>query len=146
MKKIILSILSLFCSTQIFAAPHTFHTIYSKNGNWTGSLRVIHEFDKAWFTEKDGITRIEKPFEITPTTTKQFGFDFASDVTFNVAYTLVLTPTESFSQAPQFSNKACVFVITAPAPAVPDLKVISYGKDTQCSYVDTGHGEDFYVS
>lgn len=75
---------------------------------------------------------------------QQFGFGFDNHADFNVAYTLTLTEQEGIDKL-RMSSKACVFVITAKGPAMPDVTPISYNH-AKCTWkVVPGTGEDFYA-
>lgn len=141
MKKIFLSTLicSLF-SASAFASTdvHTWHTIYSKNGSWQGTLAPINE--NPYFVDQSGAPL--STFTITEQTPQVYGFGFGPNDNFDVAYTLTLTQ----NNPTLFTSRTCVFVITAMGPAQPDIKVLKYN-GANCMYaVVSGVGENFYVS
>lgn len=121
--------------------PHTWHTVSSSNGTWVARLQMLNEGGS--FVMRDGSSA--DTFTINPNQSQEYGFTFDGDDDFDVAYSLTLT-LRNTEKLPQFTSKACVFVITAKGPAQPDIKTIQYN-GAQCSYtIIPGRGEDFVVS
>jgi len=97
---------------------HTWHDVVSKQGEWDVTLKVINQsgkfvdshcsaFSKRGSSERNRLV---------------YGFSFAQDADFDIAYTLTAVNKSPNS----FQSKACVFVITAKGPAQPDVSVLSY--------------------
>ncbi len=144
MKKSMISVLSFFAATQLFAAQqtaHTWHTVTATDGQWNATLQVISEADHAWFVGPDGQTKISG-FKLDSSAPQKYGFDFDNETDYNVAYSLTLTEQTSNSN---FSAKACIFVVTAKGAAQPDITALPYN-GANCQWkINVGVGEDFTV-
>ncbi len=114
---------------------HTWHMVKSKQGTWTGRLQAISE--KTEFVRSD--MSAVSAFEVSPSNPLKFGAVFDDNDDFNVAYTLTLTQ----KSPADFSDKTCVFVITAQGPADPDVRYFSYHGAVCGTETVPGVGEDF---
>jgi hypothetical protein len=139
--KILSSITALvFCMiTQANAVDaHTWSTVYSNNGTWSGTLSSINE--NATFVDTSGNPM--NTFTVNELTPVTYGFNFGETDDFDVAYTLTLTQKNPQTQHPQFTSKTCVFIVTATSPAHPDIQIVPYN-GAQCT--STALGQKFYV-
>ena len=141
MKKIFISALSLFATTQLFATPpHTWHAVNATQGQWNVSLRVINEPDHAWFVDLND--QKISGFKLSSTSPQKYGFAFDGGADFDVAYTVTLVEQAGASN---FTSKTCVYVVTAKGAATPDITPLSYN-GANCQWrVNPGTGEDFIV-
>ena len=132
----------IFISNLALANPvHTWHHVSTTEGVWDARLQMINE--GGMFVTKDGSTLTD--FTVTSSTPMEYGFAFDEGDDFNVAYTLTLTQRDT-GVFRRFSNKACVFVITAAGPAQPDIHASNYN-GAKCSWkVVKGYGEDFFTT
>jgi hypothetical protein len=134
-------LIALLLATSVTYASdevHTWHVISTKAGTWAGRLQAINE--KIKFVKPD--LSAVSAFNISPNQPLKFGSVFDPNDDFNVAYTLTLTQQSITA----FSNKSCVFVVTAQGPADPDVRFFSYNGATCSTTTVPGVGEDFYVS
>jgi len=135
---------------------HTWHTVTSIQGSWTGNLVPIHEegiFLYPNCTEMASNATIVISAEAN--VTQQFGFRIpsGSNDDFNVGYTLslFLQGSERNRAGPlarklNFAATACVFVISAAAAANPDIRPNNYnGAVCYWETVD-GMGENYFVN
>lgn len=143
-KTVILSSLFSLMTTSAIAAvelthkPHTWHTVNASDGIWDGRLQMINE--EGSFVDGEGAPLTQ--FTVSPQKPQVFGFLLTANDDFNVAYTLTLVKRD---KNPQFVSKACVYVITASAPAKPDVRPSAYN-GAECNWkVVSGRGEDFFV-
>lgn len=140
MHKILLSLVLVFISLSSFAGgkAHTWHVISSTNGEWHGNLRMINEIGS--FVGEDGVSSIDS-FSVSTQKPLKYGFIFDPSDDFDVTYTLTMTQDD----VKAFTSKACVYVITAKGPAMPDIRPVSYN-GAKCDYNTVhGVGEDFTV-
>ena len=136
--------MSTLATANTFDRPcgaHTWHTIYTNQEGWKGTLQMINQVDHAWFMKPD-CSKLNT-FSMNATQqTQKFGFAFDEQADFDVAYTLTLVQN---NDAPSFTSKACVFIVTAKGPAQPDVTVKAYN-GAKCDWkVVHGVGEDFYA-
>jgi len=143
MKKTIALITIGFAISNAFADPsaHTWHTVTAKNSSYKASLHVINE--TANFIDANG-NNINS-FEVSPEQPYKFGFQINRTNDFNLAYSLTLTEKDN-PRVKKFTSKACVFVVSANAPAKPDIRSFSYHGAT-CEYTTRERGNfDFVIS
>lgn len=120
------------------ATAYTWHTVRTSAGEWTANIGMINE--AGFFVNRKG-ERINS-FLIDANHSYDFGFGFDDNADFNIAYSLTVVQNEKVKQ---FTSKACVFIITATAPAKPDIKTMSYN-GAKCDSVTVPHqGVDFNV-
>ena len=125
-------------STAIANPPHIWQTVSATQGNWQGKLQMINQ--GGYFVNCEG-NQINQ-FSINKGQSFDFGFSFDKGDNFDVAYVLTLV----LKTPPAFVSKACVFVITASAPAQPDVRVSSFN-GAKCDYnIAHGKGGGFIVS
>ena len=136
------ALLTLMMTTAMASTPtpHTWHTVNSNNGSWNAQLQMINE--EGSFVTADGAPITE--FTINPKQPVEYGFVLGEGDDFNVAYTLTLTEQNAQNSA-QFASKTCVFVITAASPGHPDIRISTYN-GAECTFADTGRGENFFVA
>jgi len=130
-----------FLTANVMAGntPHTWHTVSSNSGTWDAKLQMINEGGS--FVTRDGSSL--SSFTIGPGYSQDYGFIYDPGSDFNIAYTLTLTEQGT---SPQFTSKACVYVITANGPAQPDIRPSSY-QGAECNWlIVPGVGENFTVS
>lgn len=138
---IVLSLAFVCMSGFASSIPHTWHTVSTTNGTWNAKLQMINQ--NGSFVNRDGASISE--FTIHPAQSYDYGFVLDPHNDFDVAYTLTLVQ-QSRPNSPNFSSKACVYVITAASPANPDVRPSSYhGADCKWNVVH-GVGENFQVS
>lgn len=128
-----------FLSTSANAAPvHTWNQVFSSKGNWTVKLSMLNEGGHFYDTAGAEISK----FDLTHGTGYKYGFGFDHGADFDIAYTMVAIQ----QTPPAFVSKTCVFVVTASAPARPDIRVSTFN-GAQCSFkIVPGVGENFFVS
>ncbi|VVC76515.1 hypothetical protein AQUSIP_18280 [Aquicella siphonis] len=135
-----LTAICLCASAWAATAPHTWHTVTSDEGVWDARLQMINQ--DGGFEARDGSAL--SAFTISPGKPQEYGFSFAKNADFDVAYTLTLT--QRSSDRMHFSSKACVYVVTASGPARPDIRASSFN-GAICEWKTVpGVGEDFIVS
>jgi hypothetical protein len=131
--------LSVCTATQANVSNvHTWTTVYSLNGTWSGTLSSINEH--ATFVDANGQPMSQ--FTIDELTPVKYGFSFGENDDFDVAYTLTMTQKNTQQSNSLFSSKTCVFVVTAISPAHPDIQMIPYN-GAQCT--SEALGGKFYV-
>lgn len=113
---------------------HTWHLIKADNGVWDGTLSSINEH--ASFVTPKGMSL--NHFMLTSDSPVTYGFQFEPGDDFNVAYTLTLTEKSEV----RFSSKACVFVVSALRPGVPDIRVLNY-HGAKCEILRQGERGSF---
>lgn len=140
MIRLLLCLLSFLPLTCLAETPHTLHDINVAQGAWHGRLTVTSAAQDAFFLKESG----EKvgqtyDFDLAGGERLTYGLGFNLDNTdFNVSYTLTLYEKG-------FTEKACVYVVTAKGPAVPDIRVESYN-GAHCDYKKgRQHGRDFFI-
>ncbi len=114
---------------------HTWNNIISESGVWSGQLASIYE--KSYFVTPN----CHKFNHLTISSNLTYGFIYADNANFNLAYTLTLV---SDNPQPLMSSKACIFIITAFKPADPDIKALSY-HGASCTYKPKEDGTIYYV-
>lgn len=133
----------LFTCSIATAGPgtvHTWHTVSASDGTWNAKLQMINQ--GGFFVAPGGIAIND--FSIAPTHSQDYGFGYLPGSDFDIAYTLTLVQEKSNSLT-RFTSKACVFVITAFAPAKPDVRISSFnGAKCETKFVQ-GRGQDFMV-
>lgn len=142
MKLFVLTAITLF-NVNVIAktAPHTWNVVTSNDGVWEAKLQMLNE--NGYFVSRDG--KDMSHFIVNTNQKQEFGFGFNSDADFDIAYTLTLLQ-KSTTASPQFSSKACVYVITASGPAKPDVRIMNYN-GASCEWqVVAGVGESYTVS
>lgn len=121
MKKILLLLLALL-HVQSYALSqcndiHIWQKVLSRDGQWNITLKTISQ---------EGIFRDQScnPLDTTILSSENplvYGFGFSKNADFDIAYTLT-----AVKQTPSFESRACVFVITAKGPALPEVTALSY--------------------
>ena len=141
-KRLILCAATVLSAQSVMAGScqnvHTWHQVNASDGDWTVTLQVINE--NATFYKRS--CQAFHTTALSPSQPLEYGFGFAADADFDVAYTL--TAVEK-SPVKSFVSKSCVFVVTAKGPANPDVQAIAY-HGAKCDWnVVPGVGEDFNV-
>lgn len=127
--------------SSVFAKPtvHTWHQVTALSGNWRTTISMISETDKGYFEDING--NPISTFNVNAENPQRFGFGVYEGADFDIAYTVTVTEIS----AAKFISPTCVFVVTASAPATPDITINRYN-NASC---DVGHalGEatDFIV-
>ncbi len=133
-------ILMVVAGTNVYAGKvHTWSTVSSLQGNWHAKLAMINE--DGYFVDKS--EALLSNFDVSPGNDFTYGFGLGENVDFNLAYSLTLTAAKSPHLG--FTSKACVFIVTAPSPAKPDVHMVSYN-GAVCGWTAGGHGVSFTVS
>lgn len=147
MRKFVLTAFAFLLVSSVFATSnnpnaHTWHTISVANGSWLATLSMISQPQWGHFVEADDVTEITTPFLVNSENSHKFGWTYTGPgKDFDIAYTVSLVQQKN---SPNFSSKACVFVVTATQPRHPDITVIPKN-GALCSWVDTGIGEDYHA-
>ncbi|QBR84451.1 hypothetical protein E3983_08810 [Legionella israelensis] len=137
--KNILSVILYCVVADVFALGcnvHTWHNVSAKEGTWKLNLQVISQ--QGYFV--DETCHEIKTKDITKEQPLKYGFGFAKDADFNIAYTLT-----AVNEDKGFQSKACVFVISATGPAQPEIKVLNYHGANCLWNLVPGTGEDFII-
>lgn len=137
-------VLVLFFSAMAYAdGVHTWQDVVSRDGLWIGRLVITSADQKAFFTDTSSTNRGEL-YDFSVSDDNDFayglGFDFVG-TDFDLSYTLTLYQTDS--SATGFVSKACVFNVTASAPAVPDIRVEKYN-GANCDF-EPHHGREKFI-
>lgn len=132
------SLLTLPCMAD---TPHTIHDVNVSAGSWHGRLAMISAEQSGFFLKEDG-TKLGSVYDFDMNAgqrlTYAFGFD-DEHTDFNASYSLTLYEKG-------FTAKACVYVITAKGPAMPDILVESFN-GANCTYQKgRQRGRDFFIS
>ena len=97
---------------------HTWHDITAEQGEWQLSMRYISE--QGEFMNRDCLPQYDAI--VDPNQSHRYGTVVTDDNTFDIAYTVTLVKqTEN-----QFVSPACVFIVSAKGPAIPDVVIQSY--------------------
>ena len=135
------SLLGIFYIPSTFSQTtpvHTWHTVSTTEGTWHAKLQNLNQ--ESYFVDRAGASINQ--FVIHPNRSQDYGFGFYPGADFNIAYTLTIIEESTFN----FSSKACVYVITASAPATPDIRVNAFN-GAKCDWkIIKGVGENFMVS
>lgn len=102
---------------------------------------MISETQWGHFVDANDTTWISG-FNVTPNNPYKFGWVYTGpSKDFDIAYVVNMVQQGNI---PGYTSKACIFVVTAIAPAHPDVSTIPKN-GAKCSWVDTGIGEDYYA-
>ena len=136
---------------------HTWHNVTAYHGTWKGSVAPVDE--PASFLHPPPSCKVMKAlehFEVNQTYVPTFGFKYAEGDDFDVSYVLTFVRTDPHkvtepSNATDargrklFSSMACVFVVAAAGPAMPDVRAEPYnGAVCMWNRVD-GIGENYFL-
>ena len=138
---------------------HTWHNVTAYHGSWKGSVAAVDE--PADFLHPPPSCKKMAPlehFSVNSTYVPTFGFKYHDGDDFDVSYVLTFVrddphevPDEARSNATDahgrrlFSSMACVFVVAAAGPAMPDVRAEPYnGAVCMWKRVD-GIGENYFL-
>lgn len=150
----IIAALSHFSFALTDCPAHTFHNITSDIGTWRGELHPIYEGAK--FVGPD-CSEFSNPFTLEKGGVVSFGYVITPDDDFNVAYSITMVHQKrqksnaTFSTSEQlrrrlFIDRACVYVVTAAAPAMPDVHANEWNGAVCRWTVNEGVGENYQVA
>lgn len=141
MKSIALIAMLWLTGSSLWGSIHTWHKIDVQQGRWQGRLAIIISNQGGYFANAAGnkiganydfIIDLNNPLKYG------FGFDYNS-TDFNVAYSVTLYQEDTFS------NKACVFNVTAKGPAIPDIRINEYNGAKCSTSREEHHGTNFHI-
>ena len=139
---------------------HTWHNVTAYHGSWTGSVAAVDE-PADFLTPACRKMGLLEHFPINGSYSPKFGFKYHSGDDFDVSYVLTFVRTDPHGgPAPPdvaptnatdsrgrklFSSMACVFVVAAAGPAMPDVRAEPYnGAVCMWKRVD-GIGENYFL-
>lgn len=141
---------------------HTWHNVTAYHGSWTGSVAAVDE--PADFLHPPPSCKkmaALEHFVVNSSYVPTFGFKYRDGDDFDVSYVLTFVRTDPHVSTPDavttptnatdargrrlFSSMACVFVVAAAGPAMPDVRAEPYnGAVCMWKRVD-GIGENYFL-
>jgi hypothetical protein len=135
------------CRNRRHNPAHTWHTIFSQNGTWYGTLHVMTENERGiYFIDNNtNHSHIYNPFTVSESSPFIYGLIINDQDDFNMLYSLTLnqqvTPDPS-----QSNSRICVYLIGAERAAYPRIIPVSFHGNTSCVWQSIeDQGENFWV-
>ncbi len=137
-------LITVFCLLPLISFASSVHTIHDINvltGDWHGRLSIISAMQPAYFLTAEGKNLGQiYDFELSGGHRLTYGLGFDAEKTdFNVSYSLTVYENG-------FTEKACVFVVTAKGPGVPDVRIESYNQASCEVKKGRQRGRDFFIA
>ena len=141
---------------------HTWHNVTAYKGTWTATVSAVHEAATFYNGDCKVIPNDKNNAFIVSdsnTTLPQFGYKPGPLADFDTSYALTFVRTDkhqtkklintnsskSSSGRKLFQSMACVFVVAAAGPAMPDVRAEEYnGAICMWKRVD-GQGESYFL-
>ena len=144
---------------------HTWHNVTAYKGSWTATISAVHEAATFYNGDCNVIPNDKNNAFIVSdsnTTLPQFGYKPGPLADFDTSYALTFVRTDKHSKKhirgssndvnvtssggrKLFQSMACVFVVAAAGPAMPDVRAEEYnGAICMWKRVD-GEGESYYL-
>ncbi len=135
------------CRHRRYNRVHTWHTIFSLNGTWYGTLHIMTE-NEVGIDFVDGTTnhsRIQNPFTVSESSPFIYGLVISKQDDFNMLYSLTLNQ-QLVPDPSQSNSRICVYLISAERAAYPRIIPVSFHGNTSCTWKSIeGQGENFWV-
>ncbi len=148
MKKLIGCCILLSNIVPLYALNSAPHALMQLNNNidnsWVITPAMIHE--KGTFYKNASMDSPMKPGDTLSLKARKseiLGWQYDNQDDFNVAYTLSAVMQQDGNKNQfSYSSPACVFIVTAPHAADPNVQIVNYN-NAHCQYQDNGQGGIF---
>jgi hypothetical protein len=135
------------CRSRRHNHVHTWHTIFSLNGTWYGTLHVMTENEHGihFIDGSTNHSRIRNPFTISESSSFDYGLVVSAKDDFNMLYSLTLNQ-QVVPEPSQSNSRICVYLIGAQRAFHPQIIPVSFNGNTSCTWKSVeGKGENFWV-
>jgi hypothetical protein len=126
---------------------HTWHTIFSLNGTWYGTLHVMTENEHGiYFVDgSKNHSIIKNPFIISESSPFDYGLVINDEADFNMLYSLTVNQ-QVIPDPFQSNSRICVYLIAAQRAAHPQIIPVSFHGNATCLWKSVqDRGENFWV-
>lgn len=133
-------------SNRVHDDVHTWHTIFSLNGSWYGTLHVMTENEPGIYFVHNNTNHsvIHNPFNISEASPIVYGLIISEQDDFNMVYSLTLSQ-QVVPDPTQSNSRVCVYLVGAGRAAEPYIIPVSFHGNTTCKWHSFGTGENFSV-